>query len=214
MSKTWADSIAQHQEEARARVCAAAVELISERGLLSVTMAGIAARAGIARATLYKYFSDVDSVLLAWIAAATSQYLPDLAELANSPGQTPGQALQAVVRRHAASQREGPVLHVGQLEVASPSVADAARSSRSHLVELVAGVIERAQLAGDCRNDVSSVRLARYMLAAIEEVGGSEVESCDVAEVMLLLLSSPAAASTPAMRRQRESASTRPRSPE
>lgn len=42
------------------------ISLVAERGLRSVTMSEIAQRVGIGRATVYKYFSDVESILLAW----------------------------------------------------------------------------------------------------------------------------------------------------
>ncbi len=44
----------------------ATAALVAERGLRSVTMSQIAAQSGIGRATLYKYFPDVEAILLAW----------------------------------------------------------------------------------------------------------------------------------------------------
>lgn len=40
--------------------------LVAEQGLTSVTMSRIAKESGIGLATLYKYFPDVESILLAW----------------------------------------------------------------------------------------------------------------------------------------------------
>lgn len=47
-------------------IAAAAVELVSEQGLTAVAMSHVAERAGITRATLYKYFPDVRAMLSAW----------------------------------------------------------------------------------------------------------------------------------------------------
>ena len=41
-------------------------ELVLSRGLLAVTMSDIAEATGIGRATLYKYFPDVEAILNAW----------------------------------------------------------------------------------------------------------------------------------------------------
>ena len=40
--------------------------LAISHGLLSVTMSQVAEEAGIGRATLYKYFPDVESILAVW----------------------------------------------------------------------------------------------------------------------------------------------------
>jgi AcrR family transcriptional regulator len=40
--------------------------LVAEHGLASVTMSQIAEQTGIGRATLYKYFPDVEAILVAW----------------------------------------------------------------------------------------------------------------------------------------------------
>ncbi|HEX5849087.1 MAG TPA: helix-turn-helix domain-containing protein [Rubrobacter sp.] len=40
--------------------------LVAEHGLLSATMSRVAEETGIGRVALYKYFPDVESILLAW----------------------------------------------------------------------------------------------------------------------------------------------------
>ena len=40
--------------------------LVAQHGLHAVTMSRIAEEAGIGRATLYKYFKDVEAILFAW----------------------------------------------------------------------------------------------------------------------------------------------------
>lgn len=42
------------------------VRMVTEHGLRSATMSQIAEETGIGRATLYKYFSDVEAILVAW----------------------------------------------------------------------------------------------------------------------------------------------------
>ena len=66
MPQLWAETIAAHQAEVREAILDAAGELLQRRGLLSLSMSEIAAAADIGRATLYKYFPDVEHVLAAW----------------------------------------------------------------------------------------------------------------------------------------------------
>src|SRR5690348_17355878 len=53
-------------------------ELAAEHGLLSVTMSQIAERTGIGRATLYKYFPDVQAILHAWHERQIAAHLAQL----------------------------------------------------------------------------------------------------------------------------------------
>jgi AcrR family transcriptional regulator len=66
MPKLWSETIAAHRHTVRETILDATWALVAEHGLLAVTMSQIAEEAGIGRATLYKYFPDVEAILLAW----------------------------------------------------------------------------------------------------------------------------------------------------
>jgi len=68
MPKIWADTIDTHRRQVNDAILDATAELIAEHGPMSVTMSAIAERVGIGRATLYKYFPDVEAILVAWHA--------------------------------------------------------------------------------------------------------------------------------------------------
>ena len=55
--KLWSDTIAQHRHAVREAILDTTWALVTEHGLLSVTMSQIAEEAGVGRATLYKYLS-------------------------------------------------------------------------------------------------------------------------------------------------------------
>jgi AcrR family transcriptional regulator len=55
-----------HRQEVREAILDATGSLVQSRGLLAVTMSDIAEATGIGRATLYKYFPDVETILSAW----------------------------------------------------------------------------------------------------------------------------------------------------
>ena len=66
MPKIWADTMDTHRRQVNDAILDATAELIAEHGPMSVTMSAIAERVGIGRATLYKYFPDVEAILVAW----------------------------------------------------------------------------------------------------------------------------------------------------
>jgi AcrR family transcriptional regulator len=78
----------------------ASAALIAQNGLLSVTMSRIAEQTGIGRATLYKYFPDVEAILLAWHERQITGHLESLAEARDQAG-NPGQRLEAVLEAYA-----------------------------------------------------------------------------------------------------------------
>ena len=73
-------------ERVRDRVLAAAGELVLEGGLAAATMEAIAARAGVSKRTLYKYWPSRGAVALEGFmrSAATSWSLPENASAAQS----------------------------------------------------------------------------------------------------------------------------------
>ena len=65
MPKLWSETIEAHRRDVRGAILDTTAELVAEHGLLSVTMSQNAEATGIGRATLYKYFSDVEAILVA-----------------------------------------------------------------------------------------------------------------------------------------------------
>jgi AcrR family transcriptional regulator len=63
----WEASLETHRAQQRSVIQRAAVDLATEQGLGSVGMVDVARRAGISRATLYKYFSSVEAVLASFM---------------------------------------------------------------------------------------------------------------------------------------------------
>lgn len=105
MPRLWTDTIDEHRRAVREAILDAAGGLVAERGLRGVAMSLIAERAGIGRATLYKYFPDVDSILRAWHERQVAAHLAQLAALRAEPG-TPRERLKAVLTGYALIVRE------------------------------------------------------------------------------------------------------------
>jgi TetR/AcrR family transcriptional regulator, fatty acid biosynthesis regulator len=77
-SDGWTATLAAHKEQTRSRILKAATEIVVARGASELAMTTLARRAGIARATLYSYFPNAESVLEALVRAETQAFLEDL----------------------------------------------------------------------------------------------------------------------------------------
>jgi AcrR family transcriptional regulator len=62
---TWEKSLDDHRSRQEERIMHAAGGLLSDGGLSALNMRSLADSAGVSRPTLYKYFPDIDSVLVA-----------------------------------------------------------------------------------------------------------------------------------------------------
>jgi len=78
--RLWNDTIETHRAAVREATLDTTAALVAEHGLRSVTMSQIAQETGIARATLYKYFSDVEAILLAWHERQITGHLEQLGQ--------------------------------------------------------------------------------------------------------------------------------------
>jgi AcrR family transcriptional regulator len=144
-----------------------------EQGLAAVTMSKIAAETGIGRATLYKYFPDVETILMAWHERQVAGHLQQLTVIRDQAGD-PAQQLQAMLEAYADRTHERPhstelsaLLHRG------PHVDQAHRQ----LSALFEDLLSKAAQAGQIRGDVPATELASYCLnalAAASRVAGFE----------------------------------------
>ena len=87
--KLWTDTVDEHRRAVRDATLDATARLVAGHGLASVTMSRIAAETGIGRATLYKYFPDVESILAAWHDRHVTRHLDQLAKVRDQAGGSP-----------------------------------------------------------------------------------------------------------------------------
>ena len=167
MPKLWEDTIETHRRAVRDAVLGVTGALVSERGLRGVTMSAIAERTGIGRATLYKYFPDVESVLGAWHDAVVSDHADRLVRLKDRPGSAI-ERLDAVLTGYAAIQRQR---HDGQLAAALHAGSHVSRA-RNRIEDLVEELIAEAAESGDVRADSPARELAGYCLPAMTAAAG------------------------------------------
>ncbi|MFF3446617.1 TetR/AcrR family transcriptional regulator [Streptomyces sp. NPDC002667] len=172
MPKLWDETVDAHRRAVQDAVLETTVALVGEHGLASVTMSQIAKRAGIGRATLYKYFPDVQSILLAWHERHVAAHLSRLTR-ARDDSDGPVARLEAVLRGYA---------HITYKRPQDGEVAAFVHRDR-HVIEaqrrlhdLVCGVIAEAAATGAVRDDVSPGELADYCLHALSAAHGLSSE--------------------------------------
>ena len=105
MPKLWTETIEEHRRAVRDATLDTTAALVHEHGLAWVTMLQIAAAAGIGRATLYKYFPDVEAILVAWHDRHINRHLRQLTE-ARDAVTTPADQLEAVLTAFALIQHQ------------------------------------------------------------------------------------------------------------
>ena len=165
MPKLWTETIEAHRREVRDAILDTTVALVEERGLLSVTMSQIAEETGIGRATLYKYFPDVEAILGAWHEREIEGHLGFLADIRNRPGE-PGERLAAVLDAYALISH-GSRGHRDSEFAALMHRHHQVMRPEDRLRALVRDLIIEAQSSGDVRPDVTPDELVNYCLHAL-----------------------------------------------
>lgn len=165
MPKLWNVTIDSHRRAVRDAILETTAALVEKRGLRAVTMSEIAERSGIGRATLYKYFENVESILSAWHERQVSGHLEELGTLAHGSG-SPDERLRAVLETCAGMNHQLLGAELSVLLHEGKHVAHA----RDHLLRLLRALVEQGAKQGLFRDDVPSAELATYCLHALAAV--------------------------------------------
>jgi AcrR family transcriptional regulator len=160
--KLWDETIEAHRGAVREAILDTTALLVAKHGLLSATMSRIAEEAGIGRATLYKYFADLEAILSAWHERQVAGHLEHLAGLAKQPGDALGR-LEAVLEGYARIQHDHHGTEIAALLHRGAHVAHA----RHHLTALLRGLLADGARAGGIRDDVTPEELATYCVHAL-----------------------------------------------
>lgn len=165
LPKLWNETVEAHRRGVRDAILDTAATLVAEHGLLSVTMSQIAEETGIGRATLYKYFPDVEAILLAWHERQIGGHLEYLATVRDQAG-NPGERLDAVLEAYALISHDSRGHHDTDLAAFLHRGHQVARAERQ-LREMLRGLLMEEAEAGTIRKDVPTEELASYCLHAL-----------------------------------------------
>ncbi len=163
MPKLWNQTIEAHRREVREAILNTTAALVTKHGLASVTMSKIAEETGIGRATLYKYFPDIEAILIAWHERQVTGHLEHLAEIRDQAGGAGGR-LEAVLEAYALMTSERP--HGTELAALLHRGEHIARAHQ-HLSGFIQDLLAEAAKTGDVRDDVAPDELASYCLHAL-----------------------------------------------
>jgi AcrR family transcriptional regulator len=175
MPKLWNETIEAHRHAVREATLDATAALVAEHGLLSVTMSRIAQETGIGRATLYKYFPDVESILTAWHERQITGHLEHLTAVRDQAGDE-GERLAAVLTAYAL-MTHGRHGHHGTEVAALLHQGEHVARAHQQLRGLISDLLAEGARAGDLRNDVAADELADYCLHALGAAGSLPSEA-------------------------------------
>ncbi|WP_319989918.1 TetR/AcrR family transcriptional regulator [Lentzea kristufekii] len=153
----------------RHAILAATAALVAERGLLNVTMSQIAEQTGIGRATLYKYFGDVEAILRAWHAEQIAHHLAHLTEVRDQAA-GPAQRLEAVLEAFAVISH-GSHGHFDTDLVALLHRDERVGHAQQQVRHMIRDLLAEAAAAGEVRVDVAPAELAVYCVHALTAAG-------------------------------------------
>ncbi|MDQ3620315.1 MAG: TetR/AcrR family transcriptional regulator [Actinomycetota bacterium] len=164
MPKVWKETIEEHRQAVREATIDTTAALVAEHGLRSVTMSQIAEETGIGRATLYKYFSDVESILREWHERQINEHLSQLA--ATRDRADASERLGAVLKAYALITHQSRKHHDTELAALMHRHGHVARAEHQ-LRRLVRELVADAQQRGDVRSDLEADELLTYCLHAL-----------------------------------------------
>jgi AcrR family transcriptional regulator len=170
--KLWTETIEEHRAAVRDAIMQTTAALAVEHGLISVTMSQVAAAAGIGRATLYKYFPDVEAILLAWHDQQITSHLQHLAAVRDQTD-GPDRQLEAVLQAYARNAFQRHDADLGALLHRDDHLA----AAHKHLHDLITELVAAGAQNGSLRDDVAPAELASYCLHALNAAGGLTSQS-------------------------------------
>ncbi|MGP6174365.1 TetR/AcrR family transcriptional regulator [Corynebacterium sp. A21] len=173
MPKLWNKTIETHRQEVREAILYTTWTLVVENGVRSATMSQIAKKVGIGRATLYKYFPDVDAILIEWHHRHIAAHLEHLTQLGNQHGD-PTCRLEAVLSAYAMIiyHRGSHVPDLGALLHHKEHIAGV----QQQVTDLIRDLLIEVAASGHLREDVPPAELASYCLHALTAAEGLDSE--------------------------------------
>jgi AcrR family transcriptional regulator len=180
MPKLWNETIEAHRREVREAILDTTAALVTKHGLTAVTMSQIAEDTGIGRATLYKYFPDLDAILLAWHERQVTRHLAHLAEVRDQAG-TAAERLEAVLHAYACISHQ----HHGTELAARLHQGEHVARAHQQLSEFIRDLLAEGAETGDLRDDTPPGELASYCLYAL--TAASDLPSQDAVRRLVMV---------------------------
>jgi AcrR family transcriptional regulator len=163
--KLWTETIEAHRREVRDAILDTTVALVAEHGLRSVTMSQIAEETGIGRATLYKYYPDVEAILRTWHEHQITGHLEYLAHVRDQASDA-RERLEAVLEAYALVSHESRGHHDTEFAAFLHRDEQVGRAQRQ-VHDMIRDLLSEGAENGDVRDDVTPDELASYCVHAL-----------------------------------------------
>jgi AcrR family transcriptional regulator len=175
----WAAAVAAHKDRTRARILAAAADLVAARGAAGLAMTTLARRARVARATLYNYFPSAERVLEALVETEVAAFLAALdrrLEAASDPGERLEEAISALVSWVAGQSARGPAPSRRGLAVRPPDIASIHRplaASERRAERVIAAARDAGALPPGTEPDLAARFVVTLVFGIRWQLGGT-----------------------------------------
>lgn len=143
------ERVEEHLAERRHRILAAAQRIVSEQGFAEAQIAAVAARAGIATGTVYRYFPSKAELFAEVVGATSEREVAIVAAIASGDEPVPvrlAAAVQAFTRRATRGRR---LAYAMIAEPVDPAIDDARLVYRRALGDVFVLLVSQGVASGD-----------------------------------------------------------------
>lgn len=183
------ETLPRGQQERRSRIVAAAIDLLTTGEYDAIQMRDVAERAGVALATIYRYFTSKEHLYAAALVEWSADY-PTRGRAGRPTGGTPEERLRVLMRRAVRAFERYPQMMRAEIVLESSHDANAralfqrfGSQNSEALLDALDGIDpERAQAIVDVANAVLSTRLRSWALgrATIRDVDRAVQQAIDL----------------------------------
>src|SRR5215470_1209543 len=155
----------------RASILQTAAEVFAERGYADTTLSQLIARSGLTKGAFYFHFTSKEQLALAVLEEKQRQWLEFVSQraLAKPAAIDQLRALgPALIKLHREDPSAYSAPRLARDLARMPGLADTVRAQMRGWIDLVAGIISRAQQDGDLPAQLDATALATILVAATD----------------------------------------------
>jgi AcrR family transcriptional regulator len=144
MPRISAPTVAEHRARQRAHLVRAGLDTLAERGVEAVTLAGVGQRVGLARSSVYEYFSSTAQLLAAVLEAGFADWAEQVRQDVDGV-RDPLARVDAYVHRTlqlVAAGQHKPLAALGRANLDAEARAGIARSHQALVAPLTSALTE------------------------------------------------------------------------
>lgn len=162
MANSWERTTLDHRTRQADAIAGAALALLLEQGASALSMAAIATAADISRQTLYRYYPDIDAVLVGVAELIASH--DDHLETDVRARPDPGAQLDALLRAVTAAARHDNPGGTALLATLPPAARNVLTQHEQRITDLLAEILSNGIDRGVFRPDLEPARDAALVL--------------------------------------------------